>query len=153
MLWSVCGGGCKIYIDILESRDINLGRGWETPSDRGAIFPQTGVKNSHRQNILGSILWITREVIEDILCEAFFVGLCLCACWVWSNVLLLYKQKYTDISEQNINRKWYCHKVIPRNYKRTYIVVQLCAKFCRMVFPGTYKLYSDPEGLIYIQKY
>ena len=40
---------CKIYVDILGSHEIILGRGYETNSDRGMGLPQTEVQYFLRQ--------------------------------------------------------------------------------------------------------
>ena len=113
---------------------------------------------------------MTREVIEDVLYDKLFMDLHMCARWVWINDLLLntrkftdiieediiiiiYRQAYTNIREQGLTDKGYWPKVLPRTYKQTYIVIQLCTKFCSRGYLGTYKLDSDPEGLICIKKY
>ena len=113
---------------------------------------------------------MTREIIEYGLCDKLFMDLHPCAHLVLINDLLLnkrncmdiseqditgviYRQAHTNIREQDLNRKGYFPKGLPRTYKQTYIVVRLFTTFRMMVYPSTYELDSDPEVLICTQKY
>ena len=88
----------KICIDSLWSHEINSRHGYRTISDRGTKFRWKGVWDSYRQKIWGSLVQIIGAVIEDRLCDELFVDLRLCNHWVWSNDLLITKNKCMDIS-------------------------------------------------------
>ena len=46
-------------------------------------------------------------------------------------ISIIYRQTYTDISEQDIHCKGYYPKVLTHTSKQTYSVIRRCTTFCR----------------------